>query len=132
PAEQPTLARSGTGAVTDAEREGIASPIEELLAAINNENPRDQRHDARTQPPPQPAPVPARVVQQTPLEPPARSRLVEQSAMQTQPLQQVGPAAYAARAQAIRPTQAAKHPPKRSALVRARGIKVEDTATIRR
>jgi uncharacterized protein (TIGR02594 family) len=72
PAEQPQLARATGGAVSDAEREGIASPIAELLAAINAETPREQRRE------PQAPPVPERIIEQTPQAPPVRALLVEQ------------------------------------------------------
>lgn len=91
PAEQPQLARTNSGALSDAEREGIASPIVELLAAINNEAPREQR---RAGPPPQVQPAPQRLlVQPVPQAPVVRTRLVEQVASaQARP---VGPVAYA-------------------------------------
>jgi uncharacterized protein (TIGR02594 family) len=81
PAEQPQIARSTSGAMSDADREGIASPIAELLAAINNEKSNEQRRDPPAPQAQQPQAAPqARVVQQAPQAPPARTRVVEQMA----------------------------------------------------
>ena len=79
-------ARSTSGALSDAEREGLASPIEELLAAINSEKPRDRRE----------APQPIAVA---PPPPPVPSRAIEQM---TQP-QAPAPAIYAQAPQPQRP-----------------------------
>ncbi|MBV9557670.1 MAG: TIGR02594 family protein [Pseudolabrys sp.] len=75
PAEMPMLAsRSTSGAMSDAERQGVASPIDELLAAINSEKPRDRRETTPPQPiaaaPPAP-PVPSRTIEQTAQQAPA-------------------------------------------------------------
>jgi len=99
PAEMPMLAsRSTSGAMSDAERQGVASPIDELLAAINSEKPRDRREAS----PPQSVAV-------VPPAPPVPSRTVEQMA-QTQ-AQPVATATYA---------QAPQRPASQPAVTRTR------------
>ncbi len=80
PTDQPQLARATPAGTSDAIGESIASPITELLAAINSESPRDERHEAQAKP------LAEHVV---PAEPPQRSRLVEQVAAIPRPPQDV-------------------------------------------
>lgn len=77
PTDQPQLARASSGSsASDASGESLASPITELLAAINAESPREERRE------PQAAPAPERVAQQAPVTPSVRSRMVEQTTQQ--------------------------------------------------
>jgi uncharacterized protein (TIGR02594 family) len=89
PASQPQLARGPSSSASDAGGEGIASPITELLAAINAESPREERRTAQTPLSLQQVPVrvaarapqvPVRVAVQAPQAPPERVRVVEQMA----------------------------------------------------
>jgi uncharacterized protein (TIGR02594 family) len=93
PAEQPQLAHAQSATSSDADREGIPSPIAELLAAINNESPREPRRV------PQPSPARERVVQQMPQTPPVRVRLVEQTPPTVAPPPQAAGAERASQAE---------------------------------